>query len=159
MFKKITYLLFFILLVALFMACTTKTSNPEMARQALASFFAELNAGRYDAVSYWYGGSYETLAGYNPEVDPDDHTTLWQNGCQINGLQCLTLRTVTFNERTNNGEYLFTVEFNTPEGELFVLEACCGDNPTTPPQFQFEYRVVKGGNGEFRVLDMPVYVP
>jgi len=137
----------------------SEKNEAELAREALGSFFAELNAGRYKAAARWYGGSYEILVGYNPEVDPGDFTTLWQNGCQVNGLQCLPLRTISFNERTSKGEYIFTVEFNKPDGALFLLEACCGEEPTTPPQFQFEYRVVKGGDGTFRVLDLPVYVP
>jgi hypothetical protein len=34
-----------------------------------------------------------------------------------------------------------------------------GGEPTLPPAFELEYRVVQGGDGQFRVLDMPVYVP
>ena len=159
MFKKISQLWMIILAALLLSACVSKKADAEHAKQALASFFAELNAGRYDAAPRWYGGSYETLIEFNPEVNPDDQANLWQNGCQINGLQCLTIRTVTFNELTSKGEFIFTVEFNTPDGNLLVLEACCGENPTSPPQFQFEYRVVKSGDGVFRVLDMPVYLP
>jgi hypothetical protein len=59
---------------------------------------------------------------------------LWQRGCQMNVLKCLTVCTATFNEVADTGEYIFTVEFNTPDGSLFVFGACCGENPTTPPQ-------------------------
>ena len=140
-------------------ACEAKTAGSEQAREALVSFFDELARGRYDAAAKWYAGSYETLLGFNPQVNPDDHIALWRNGCQVNGLQCLTIRIFTFNELNSSGEYIFTVEFNTLEGELFVLPACCGQDPTAPPQFQFEYRVVQDGYGEFRVLDLPVYMP
>ena len=140
-------------------ACETKTAGSEQARDALTSFFDALAQGRYDAAAQWYGGSYEILVGYNPDINPDDHIALMQNGCQINGLQCLPIRTLTFNELNASGEYIFTLEFNTLDDELFVLPACCGETPDTPPQFQFEYRVVQDGYGEFRVLDLPVYMP
>jgi hypothetical protein len=159
MFKKISHLWLIMLTVLFLSACVGKKVDAEQAQNALSSFFAELNAGRYDAVPHWYAGSYETLIEFNPEVNPDDQASLWQNGCQINGLQCLTVRTATFNELSSKGEFIFTVEFNTQDSNLFVLEACCGENPTNPPQFQFEYRVVKGSDGVFRVLDMPVYLP
>ena len=106
-----------------------------------------------------YGGSYEILVGYNPDLNPDDHAALLQNGCLLNGFQCLSMRTVTFKEITPKGEYIFTAEFNNPDGSLFELGACCGETPTTPPQVQFEYRVMEGGDGNFAVLDLPVYVP
>jgi hypothetical protein len=148
-----------ILVIVLLSACDLNTGDSEQARQALSSYFGELSNGNYFAASQLYGGSYETLVSFNPDLDEDDHIQLWKNGCEYNGLQCLPTRTITFNELAESGEYVFTVEFNTADGNLFVLEACCGENPTNPPVFQFEYRVVKGGDGKFLVLDMPVYMP
>lgn len=127
--------------------------------QVLLTFFDRLATQQYATAALLYGGSYEALVGYNPGVDPDDVAALWQNGCQVNGLQCLPVRIATFNEETAVGETLFTVQFSNPDGSLFVRAACCGETPTTPPAFEFDYRVVQGGDGQFRVLDMPVYVP
>jgi hypothetical protein len=158
MFKKY-FTIVCILVAVLLSACAPKTADSEQARQALSAFFEALSGAQYAEAAQLYGGSYETLAGYNPDIDPDDHAALWRRGCMVNGLQCLTIRTATFNELTANGEYIFTVEFTNPDNSLFVLEACCGENPTTPPQFQFEYRVVEDRDGGFRVLDLPVYVP
>ncbi len=158
-FKRLLALVILLLTAGLTSACGVSAGDSDKAQQALVTFFEQLNRGDYEEAVKWYGGSYETLISFNPDQDPDDLTGLWENGCQINGLQCLPVRIVTFNERTFKGEYIFTVEFETPDGALFVLEACCGENPTTPPQFQFEYRVVEGGDGQFRVLDMPVYMP
>ncbi len=158
-FKRLLALVILLLTAGLTSACGVSAGDSDKAQQALVTFFEQLNRGDYEEAVKWYGGSYETLISFNPDQDPDDLTGLWENGCQINGLQCLPVRIVTFNERTFKGEYIFTVEFETADGALFVLEACCGENPTTPPQFQFEYRVVKGGDGQFRVLDMPVYMP
>ena len=156
MIKK--FVLIFLILV-LIRRCQPSQINDEKASQVLTLFFSELANGNYAEAATLYGGSYDVLADQNPDLSIDDHSALWNNGCMTNGYQCLTIRTITFNVLNDSGEYIFTVEFNDPDGNIFVLEACCGENPTTPPQFQFEYRVVKDGYGNFKVLDLPVYVP
>jgi len=130
----------------------------DLANQALQDFFVRLAQGENKAADALYSGSYKMLVIFNPELNVDDHTALWQSGCQVNGLKCLTIRTAIFKEETDASEYIFTIEFNTKDGSLFELGACCGENPTRPPQSQFEYRVVEGEDGQFRVLDLPVYV-
>ncbi len=159
MFKKCLTLITSILVVLLLGSCATNTGKQEKAQQALRVFFERLAGGEYEAAVAQYGGSYETLVSFNPALNPDDQAALWQSGCQVNGLQCLTVRTAIFAEVSDTGEYIFTIEFNTHDGSLFVLDGCCGENPNTPPQSQFEYRVVEGGDGQFRVLDLPVYIP
>jgi hypothetical protein len=156
MIKK--FVLIFLILV-LISSCQRSQINDEKASQVLALFFSELATGNYAEAATLYGGSYEVLADQNPDLNLDDHAALWNNGCTINGFQCLTIRTINFNELNDSGEYIFTVEFNDPDGNIFVLEPCCGESPTTPPQFQFEYRVIQDGYGKFKVLDLPVYVP
>jgi len=156
--KKFHILWVWVLAALLITSCSLN-SKQEQAQAALQTFFDELAQGQYEAASSLYGGSYETLVSFNPDLNPDDYAGLWKMGCEVNGLKCLTIQIATFNEVTAKGEYIFTVEFNDLAGNLFVLDACCGENPATPPQFQFEYRVVEGGDGQFRVLDMPVYVP
>jgi hypothetical protein len=159
MFNKNTLILLFMIAIVLFSsACASKISDSKQAQQVLTDFFNELSAGDYMTAAQLYGGSYEILIRTNSGIDPEDYANLWQRACQDKNIMCLIIRTVTFNELTATGEYIFTVEFNNPDGSLFVLQACCGENPTTPPQFQFEYRVVEGGDGKFRVLDMPVNV-
>ena len=159
MFKKYFTLIINILVVLLLGSCATNTGKQEQAHQALRVFFERLAEGEYEAAVALYGGSYETLVSFNPALNPNDQAALWQSGCQVNGLQCLTVRTAIFKEVSDTGEYIFIIEFNAHDGSLFVLDACCGENPTTPPQSQFEYRVVEGGDGQFRVLDLPVYIP
>ncbi len=148
-----------IMLMVLLCACTPRDFTRMRAEQALTAFFRELSQGDYAKAVRWYGGNYETLIGFSPGIDPNDLAALWQSGCQVNGLQCLTVRSNSFNEMRPQGEYVFAVEFSNPDGGLFVLEACCGAHPTMSPQTQFEYRVAEGEDGRFRVLDMPVYVP
>jgi len=159
MFKKHFTLITSIFAVLVLSSCATSTGKEDQAHQALRVFFERLAQGEYEAAAAQYAGSYETLVSFNPGLDPDDHVALWQSGCQVNGLQCLTVRTATFNVMAGPGLYIFTVEFNAHDGSLFVLGACCGEDPTTPSQSQFEYRVVEGEDGQFLVLDMPVYVP
>jgi len=159
MFKKYFTLIASILAVLLLGSCATNAKKQDQAHQALQVFFERLAQGEYEAAAAQYAGSYETLVSFNPDLDPNDHTALWQSGCQVNGLQCLTVRTATFKEVNEAGGYIFTVEFNAQDGSLFELGACCGEEPTTQPQSQFEYRVVEGGDGQFLVLDLPVYMP
>jgi len=71
--------------------------------QVLSAFFNRLAAGQYAAAATLYGGSYETLVGFNPDIDPVDVAALWRHGCEMNGLQCLLVRIASFNEQTAVG--------------------------------------------------------
>jgi len=148
----------FTFILVLLVGCSSTSNDQEPARQVLVDFFNQLNSAQYGQAATLFNGAYEVLRDYNPEVDPADHAQLWQNGCQINGLQCLHVRTAEFKEQ--NGDILvFTVEFSNPDGSLFVRGPCCGaDETEQPPQSQFEFRVQKSGS-DFLVLDLPVYVP
>ena len=147
------------ILLLLLVACASGAQDSEMALQALSDFFGALNSADYPRADALYGGTYETLTGWNPDVDPQDHVTLWEKGCTQNGLQCLTLRSATLKDQ-GDGEFVFTVEFNNPDGSLFVRGPCCGASETDmPPVSQFEIHVVKTAEGKYLVTDMPVYVP
>lgn len=159
MFTKYVRFISSTLVVLLLSSCATNTVKRDQAQQSLRVFFERLAQGEYEAAAEQYAGSYEILVSFNPDLDPDDHAALWQRGCQVNGLQCLTIRTATFKEVSEASDYIFIVEFNNLDGSLFELGACCGENPTTPLQSQFEYRVIEGEDGQFRVPDMPIYVP
>ena len=154
---KIKSCLLTFLCVVLLAACTSSKEN--QAKQAVTDFFSNLEHGDYVSAAMVYGGSYETLVANNPVLNPDDHAGLWKNACTVNGYQCVTVHTATFIELTITGEYIFSVEFENPDGSLLELGACCGETPTTPPQSQFKYRVVENGFGSFLVLDLPVYIP
>ena len=56
--------------------------------------------------------------------------------------------------------FTFTVTFRNRDGSTFVLGPCCGADATEmPPVSEFEYHVELTNSGDFRVLDLPVYVP
>ncbi len=131
-----------------------------LAQEALVTFFDKLAGGRYAEAVDYYGGDYEVLAGWNPDVDPNDYATLWRNGCSINGLNCLATRSVTAGGITSDEAVLFSVTFSTREGDLFVLGPCCGvTEAEQPPQSFLDIRVVPGEDGRYRVIDLPPYTP
>ena len=137
----------------------TPLSPADEAQEVLITFFRLMNSKNYAAGLVLYGGSYETMQNWNPDIDPSDHITLWTKACEQNGLQCLLSRTVTFKELQGD-TYVFQVEFSNPDGSLFVLGPCCGATETEmPPVSQFEYTVARDANGNFLVMDMPPYVP
>ena len=137
-----------------------RAAEAALAHEAVVTFFDKLAAGRYTEAADYYGGEYEVLTGWNPDVAPQDYATLWRNGCSINGLNCLATRSVTAGGITSAEEYLFSVEFSTREGEQFVLGPCCGVTETEqPPRTFFDIRVVQGEDGRFRVIDLPPYTP
>ena len=156
------------LILFLLAGCLTKPPDkpdapPEeipLATETLREFFQALHAEEYEAAAELYGGSYETLVYFNPDLDQADHITLWKRICTVNGFQCLRMGEVLTVERTDENSFTLTVQFLTDEGEVFVLGPCCGEDETTmPPVSEFPFRVAQEGTGAFKVLDLPVYVP
>lgn len=153
--KILAYSLVFSFLLS---GCVGASDQADAAEQSLNNFFDKLSKGDYAGADEYYGGSYEILLYLNPLMDPDDHVGLWKNACTINGLQCLPVRSATFNKINEAGEYIFSVQYTNPDGSIFELGACCGEELTTPPKIDFEYRVVSR-DGDFLVLDLPVSLP
>jgi hypothetical protein len=138
---------------------TSLPSTAEEAQQTLVKFLSLLNTKKYDEAVSLYGGSYEQLQIFNPEIDPADHVALWEWVCESRILRCLTVRTGTF-KNLQGDTYVFQVEFSNPDGSLFVLGPCCGaDETEMPPVSQFEYKVTRNASGQFVVMDPPPYVP
>jgi hypothetical protein len=139
---------------------TPLTSNElESAREVLKSYFSLLHAGRYSEAIDHYGGDYDVLRGWNPDVNGDDYTTLFELGCTTNGLMCLELGEVVDEEQVSPTEFRFVVEFVNDDGTLFVLGPCCGaTEEEMPPQAQFTF-IVKKVDSMYLVQDLPVYVP
>jgi hypothetical protein len=140
----------------------TPTALPSTASEAydlLVEFLTLLHVQNYEQAAPIYGGEYESLQVFNPEIDPDDHVALWQWVCDNKLLQCLEVRSATF-QRMVGGSYIFQVEFSNPDGSLFVLGPCCGANETEmPPVSQFEFTVARNADGRFVVMNPPPYVP
>jgi len=155
-------------LLILFTGCAPRAATPAPtslpatigeAHQTLIRFFALLNEQNYTEADALYGGSYEGLQNNNPGVDPSDHAKLLENACEVNGHMCLPAGTAIFKELRDD-MYVFRVEFNNPDGSLFVLGPCCGASETEmPPVSQFEYGVARNAGGKFLVMELPPYVP
>lgn len=125
----------------------------------LVNFLTLLHTRNYADAVPLYGGDYEQLQVFNPQIDLADKAALWAWACDNRLLQCLEVRSATF--KTMTGEsYIFQVEFNNPDGSLFVLGPCCGANETEmPPVSQFEYTLRRNEEMRFVVLNPPPYVP
>lgn len=140
----------------------TQTSLPATAGegyQTLVKFLTLLHDKNYADAAPLYSGEYDQLHVFNPEIDVNDHVALWTWACDNQLLQCLEVRSVTFEQRVGDS-YIFQVEFSNPDGTLFVLGPCCGANETEmPPVSQFEYTVTQSSDGKFVVMNMPPYVP
>jgi len=158
-----------LLLIRLLIGCMPQWVNPphplslsstaEEAQQALIRFFSLLNTKKYAEAVSLYGGSYEQLHIFNPEIDPADQFALWEWVCESRILQWLEVCTVTF-KNLQGDTYVFQVEFNSAHGSLFVLGPCCGANETEMPALsQFDYKVMRKASGQFVVMDLPQYVP
>ncbi len=140
-------------------APTSLPSTASEAHDTLINFLTLLHTKKYADAVPLYGGDYEQLKVFNTEIDPADHIALWTWACDNQLLQCLEVRSATF-EQLAGDSYIFQVEFSNPDGSLFALGPCCGSNETEmPPVSQFEYTVRRNTDGKFVVMNMPPYVP
>lgn len=132
----------------------------EAARQALLAYFNALRAGDYQTVIQWYGGSYDWLASMNPDLSAEDKPGLWRRACQQNGFVCtLAVKNWVHTAHLSADQIRFTVELQNPDGSLFVLGPCCGEEVEDfPPLTQFDFIVQRLGEG-YQVLSLPVFVP
>jgi len=131
----------------------------QAAQEALISYFSLLSDGQYSQAVELYAGDYDTLAEWNPDIDPSDHAGLLERGCMMNGLQCLVVHEILATERINEDSYRFTVQFENPGGTPFVRGPCCGaTEEEMPSQSDFVFTVVRQNEG-FAVQELPVYVP
>jgi hypothetical protein len=132
----------------------------DQASLALKGYFNALRFGRYREAVGWFGGSYETLAAMNPDTPAGDEAGLFSSACTANGFFCLGVDSALLERVTEDGRYLFQVSFTDPEGNLFILNPCCGaDLEVQPPVWLFRYSVQRDQNGRFKVVELPVYSP
>jgi hypothetical protein len=142
-------------------AVQTATEEPlRAAETVLASYFDNLAAGNYAAAAEQYGGSYETLLYYNPDVDPEDQAALLERACTVNGFVCLSLRQIVEANEAGGDQFRFQVEFQDSDGSLFVLGPCCGASAEEmPPVSTFDFEVRRTEGGRYLVMDLPVNRP
>jgi hypothetical protein len=135
------------------------SSDLEVARATLSEYFDDLAFGNYAAAADRYGGELNQLADWNPDIDPSNHSALFEAAC-TRQLQCLPVRSIVYASQVGDGSFTFTLEFSNADGSLFVLGPCCGANETEmPPVSQFDCPVEKSSAGDYKVMCLPVYVP
>ena len=157
--KKCLTVLFSMMLIMGCAQSPVPENDPEEARTSLIEFMLLLNTKEYEQAAQLYGGSYELMQTWNPDIAPSDHVQLWEHACEWNGLMCLEVRTATLREQQGD-TFVFQVEFSNPDGSLFVQGPCCGaSEEEMPPVSQFEYLVGKTAEGTYLVLTLPPYVP
>jgi hypothetical protein len=140
-------------------APTSLPSTASEGHDVLIDFLTLLHTRKYVEAAALYGGEYEALQVFNPEIGPNDPVALWAWVCDNQLLQCLEVRSATFEQQVGDA-YIFQVEFNNPDGSLFVLGPCCGATETEmPPVSQFEFTVTRNTDGKFVVMNTPPYVP
>ena len=140
-------------------ARTTLPSTMAEAHDVLIKFLTLLHTKRYTEAVPLYGGEYDSLQVFNPEIDRADNVALWTYACDNQLLQCLEVRSATFKTLTGDS-YIFQVEFSNPDGSLFVLGPCCGATETEmPPVSQFEYMISRNAEHHYVVMNPPPYVP
>jgi hypothetical protein len=133
--------------------------DSQAASHWLQFFFSSLWNRNYETSVERYGGSYEILQNWNPELAPDDYAGLLKNGCEVNGLECLPVRRIVEENRISPDEVHFMVEFLNPDGSRLERGACCGGSPDDfHIQTQFEY-TVKQIDRRWKVMDLPPYLP
>ncbi|UCG25948.1 MAG: hypothetical protein JSW55_08185 [Chloroflexota bacterium] len=133
-------------------------SEVEAAQEALRRYFALLSEGKYaDAVDL-HGGGYGALRGWNPTADPDDLAGLLESGCKVNGLVCRPVKTISPMGAGSPTVFEFAVQFENPDGSLFVLNPE-GDWPEGEfPRSSFKFTVLPIGDG-FAVQELPISTP
>lgn len=133
-------------------------SDLDLARHTLLTFFTLLHDGRYAEATPLYGGPYDMMREQNPDIPADDYAALWQAVCTRQTL-CLSLARIVDEKAVAQDEFEFVVEFVWRDGTLFKFSPCCGATEAEmPPVWQFPY-TVKKIDGQFRVMEGPVYVP
>ncbi|MBU4284815.1 hypothetical protein KKF60_02370 [Patescibacteria group bacterium] len=130
-----------------------------LAHESLVQYFSLLNKGQYAEAVKYHGSGYNYLQSWNPTINPNDYVNLLKNGCEINGLRCLKIKSVLNQQKISSTEFKFTVQFSNNDGTLFKRGPCCGaTEETMPTKTEFEYMVKKIDNN-FLVKDQPIYTP
>lgn len=140
---------------------TPNVENEDLnfARSQLIQFYDFLAQQKYDQAATLFGGDLDILRGYNPDLAADDFNMLFKRACVQNGFQCLSVKQIINEEIIATNQFVFTVEYQQADGNLFVRGACCGaSEEEMPPVSQFSVQVERV-DGEYKVLSLPPYVP
>lgn len=127
-------------------------SQEQLAINTIHDFFYFLHNGDYSQAAALYGGSYEQLRAYNPDIQGslDDRAVqaqLLQRACEVNGFQCLTIRRFIAVNQPNES-MIIELEFRAQQGGAYV-------NPQTQ-QTSYIY-TLNSVVGQLLVMELPPY--
>lgn len=136
----------------------TMQPDERNARDSLAQFINLLSTGQYANAAAFYGGDYQILRDYNPDITGDPisnpsvqdqaavQAQLLERGCTVNGFLCLPQRRIVGATRSDTNTFIVEVELNNRDGSQYSNPA----NGGAP----FSLRVQRIG-GQWFVLDIP----
>ncbi len=133
------------------MTTIVETTDENEAEGALITFLNSLYEKDYKAAATVYGGDYDQLRDWNPDVDPTDLALLWKGGCEQNGLNCMEIRNTDFASQPDKNTFLFNVWFNNQDR---ISEFTLRDGTS-----MFSFTVIKTDQEKYLVMTMPVYTP
>lgn len=161
--KKIIFIIGLTAIIALFlgmyfqkflnssMVDVVKTTDENEAEGTLITFLSSLYEKDYEAAAMVYGGDYDQLREWNPDVGPTDLALLWKRGCEQNGLQCMEIRNTDFASQPDKNTFFFNVWFNNPD-RISEFTQLGGTS-------MFSFTVIKTDQKKYLVMTMPVYTP
>ena len=117
------------------------------ANRSLAQFLGLLHEHTYAAAGGQYGGDFSQLREWNPTADPNDVATLWKDGCEINGLLCMHVASITPVSNDANRVLTFNVAFTKDDGKPYAKDG----------KTAFPFVVRAGSDGMYYVETMPLY--
>lgn len=130
-------------------AILSETEQLEMAQTTLIKYFAELHDGNYEQAVKHFDGSFLVLQALNRNDPMEDHATLLEDACEINGFLCLDVLEISSVEKLDATTYEVGVIFQNEDGSAYTAST---DAVDAAP---FLFTVVER-DGEFFVQDLPL---
>lgn len=123
------------------------------AKDILTNFFDFLYNKKYEEAAELFSGGYGMIIMWNPDVNPQDHSSLLKTACEYDDFQCsLRVSQVVKEEQISPMEYHFTVEFIKEDESIYERPDNNGEMVS-----QFLFHVVRECNGKYFVVDWPFY--
>ncbi len=125
-------------------SASNEKNNEVLPEQVLQSYFDSIANNDFKAVVSLYGGDYDLLQSYNPDISPTDYESLFRNFINHNGGQIVKIEQIHDKKNISDDEFQFDVTF-TQEGEKFRNG------------LHYTY-TVKKINGQWKVMELPPYL-
>lgn len=134
-------------LLLLIAGCTEKIEvYPDDPETIVQAYFKSLYDENYNQVIIYYGGTYEELQGYHPQMDGNDRAALFRAYIEITGGQLVKIDSIVkMTEIRADEEYSFELTFIDKEGKSFRGGMI------------YTYSVKKV-DGQFKVMELPPYL-